>query len=132
VNEEYSDLRSTLIGWEALLAREEDAFEHYKKSNQINNEAESDGIIDNEEDEPDLLMYAGMFRTAMDWLQDAGEFMKSPTNHYIQDIVHNDVKDETAAPKISCTPKNQAHISSAESDDSSNSNDNSDDDESSG
>ena len=28
-------------------------------------------------------MYAGMFRTAMDWLQDAGEFLKEPSFDYV-------------------------------------------------
>ena len=28
-------------------------------------------------------MYAGMFRTAMDWLEDAGEFLKIPNNDFV-------------------------------------------------
>jgi len=42
-----------------------------------------DGGDDEDEEGPDVPMYAGMFRTAMDWLQDAGEFLKEPLFDYV-------------------------------------------------
>jgi hypothetical protein len=92
--EDYGNVRSALLGWETRLASEEEV---YEKEKALNKELESDDNImesgnneEEEEEEPDLLMYAGMFRTAMDWLQDAGEFKKSPVDDYIVTVAASD------------------------------------------
>ena len=83
-DDEYSDLQSILSGWETKLAEEEETYEKDGKTRTSSDEDDGDA----EDEEPDLLMYSGMFRTAMDWLQDAGEFKKSPKDDYIvQDVV---------------------------------------------
>ncbi|KAL7486179.1 hypothetical protein ACHAW6_011771 [Cyclotella cf. meneghiniana] len=108
VGHEHVLSKADLLSWEAKLALEEEAFEKkrnskdsLKKDCHTSEEHSSD-----EEEEPDLLMYAGMFRTAMDWLQDAGEFLKTPTYHYIKEVERERVED-------------LAHISSVEGEDKS-------------
>lgn len=93
---QYKDVRSVLLGWETRLAKEEEVYEKEKESTK--EMSESGDIMESgdnkeEEEEPDLLMYAGMFRTAMDWLQDAGEFKKSPTDNYIVTVANDDRKE---------------------------------------
>eukprot|EP00984_Skeletonema_dohrnii_P027287 scaffold16815_cov94-Skeletonema_dohrnii-CCMP3373.AAC.1 len=61
--------------------------------NESDNE-ESSNPDEEDEEEPDSLMYAGMFRTAMDWLQDAGEFLQAPSYDFISTEDNSDEKDE--------------------------------------
>ena len=92
--------KADLRRWESQLNAEEEEFDlernaREKKLNETrdqigysNNSDSAAGIDEDEgdeedEDELDVVMYAGMFRTAMDWLQDAGEFLKEPTFEYI-------------------------------------------------
>ena len=83
------DARTQLQSWEKLLGRIEEDFEaaEKEKEEQEGTEAGSDaddnqgeaGDNDSEDynpEEPDLLMYTGMFRTAMDMLTDAGELLR--------------------------------------------------------
>jgi hypothetical protein len=79
--------KADLLSWETQLAKEEEVFEKERgekeqSRNDDYNDDREEGSNDDEE-EPDLLMYAGMFRTAMDWLTDAGEFLKAPSYEYL-------------------------------------------------
>ena len=105
-----ADLKAILSSWETKLAKEEESYEQEKESDSGNDEQVS---VDQheEEEEPDLLMYSGMFRTAMDWLQDAGEFIKSPTDHYIQHVVQEKMKREDA-PNYPIVEEDDAQITS--------------------
>eukprot|EP00568_Trieres_chinensis_P003449 CAMPEP_0183303612 /NCGR_PEP_ID=MMETSP0160_2-20130417/8979_1 /TAXON_ID=2839 ORGANISM="Odontella Sinensis, Strain Grunow 1884" /NCGR_SAMPLE_ID=MMETSP0160_2 /ASSEMBLY_ACC=CAM_ASM_000250 /LENGTH=467 /DNA_ID=CAMNT_0025466535 /DNA_START=12 /DNA_END=1415 /DNA_ORIENTATION=- len=64
-----------LESWEEDLKKAED---DYVASRQLREteEEDEDGQSD-DEDEPDVLMYTGMFRTAMDMLQEAGAFVEA-------------------------------------------------------
>ena len=94
------EARTQLQSWEALLARIEKDFEATEKDNKIE---ETGGTVDDdrseEEDndtssedynpeEADLLMYTGMFRTAMDMLTDAGELLR------VVEVSSNDYEEE--------------------------------------
>jgi len=99
--------KADLLCWEGRLNEEEEEFERrgqkekedgsltMKDEAQAENESDDDDNDncddassqgDDDEDllDPDVPMYAGMFRTAMDWLQDAGEFLKEPSFDYIR------------------------------------------------
>ena len=109
---EISDARDNLtkedlMSWESKLAKEEEEYERERneredmKANESDNEESSNP--DEDEEEPDSLMYAGMFRTAMDWLQDAGEFLQTPSYDFITDVDNpdeeNEVDDQDASPE---------------------------------
>ena len=92
------EARTQLQSWEALLARIEKDFEATEKDNK---KEETGGTVDDdrseEEDndsedynpeEADLLMYTGMFRTAMDMLTDAGELLR------VVEVTSNDSEEE--------------------------------------
>jgi len=101
--------RADLLSWESKLNKEEEEFEKdrtereeqklalsLKKDGTIDyghNSEEEEGENDPEE-KPDVVMYAGMFRTAMDWLQDAGEFLKAPSYDYVDELPQSDAKDD--------------------------------------
>ena len=81
------EARTQLQSWEALLGRIEEDFEASEKEKEKEKEADVDNNEAKEEEEendtedynpeePDLLMYTGMFRTAMDMLTDAGELLR--------------------------------------------------------
>jgi hypothetical protein len=80
------EARTQLQSWEALLGRIEEDFEDAEKqkkeeaageaANGDKNEGEDNDSQDYNPEEPDLLMYTGMFRTAMDMLTDAGELLR--------------------------------------------------------
>ena len=80
------EARTQLQSWEVLLARIEKDFEATEKDKKREEKGENvDDDQSEEEDndsedynpeEPDLLMYTGMFRTAMDMLTDAGELLR--------------------------------------------------------
>lgn len=82
-----------LMSWESKLAKEEEAYEIERNEKEEMMESRMANESDNDESshqdgeendvEPDSLMYAGMFRTAMDWLQDAGEFLQAPSYDFI-------------------------------------------------
>jgi len=79
--------KSVLTNWETGLNREEEEYERLQKEvkgegGEDNNDESQDS---SDEQEPDTFMYAGMFRTAMDWLQDAGEFLKSPEFDFVNE-----------------------------------------------
>jgi len=91
--------KADLLCWEGRLNVEEEEFERARKEREdrwalSGKDAGGDGYDasgrgdddGDEEDEegPDVPMYAGMFRTAMDWLQDAGEFLKEPSFDYVR------------------------------------------------
>ena len=90
--------KADLLSWENKLSKEEEEFERGRTEKEqrlqsSRDEIGNDGDSNNEEEEeekeeeePDVVMYAGMFRTAMDWLQDAGEFLKAPTFDYVNEI----------------------------------------------
>lgn len=100
-NDDDDDDRLTkadLLNWEHKLNKEEEEFEterNEKEKAKLSLKLSDDGTIDygeeydnegdDEEEEPDVVMYAGMFRTAMTWLEDAGEFRKAPTYDYINE-----------------------------------------------
>ena len=86
----YMDLKAILSKWETKLAKEEEYYAQEQESDSGNDEQGEE----EKEEQPDLLMYSGMFRTAMDWLQDAGEFIKSPTECYIQHIVEENERED--------------------------------------
>jgi hypothetical protein len=87
--------KSDLLCWESRLQKEVQDFEKERKekkdltSTDVGEDADHDedisgnGDDNDEEEEPDVLMYAGMFRTSMDWLEDAGEFLKEPSFAYV-------------------------------------------------
>ena len=98
--------KTDLLSWDSKLNKEEEEHERerdekknekqqqWEKQQRWSSQQESDeGVLDNDatsddednEDEPDVVMYAGMFRTAMDWLQDGGEFLKEPSFDYIME-----------------------------------------------
>ena len=99
--------KEDLMSWESKLAKEEEEYERERneredmKANESDNEESSNP--DEDEEEPDSLMYAGMFRTAMDWLQDAGEFLQTPSYDFITDVDNpdeeNEVDDQDASPE---------------------------------
>ena len=114
VDDEEGDLKNILSGWETKLAEEEEAYEKQVKERTTSNE-EDDG--DAEDEEPDVLMYSGMFRTAMDWLQDAGEFKKSPTDDYIiQNVVQNHIEEDEPNNNSSAILDDNVESSSGRSD----------------
>ena len=92
-----------LMSWESKLATEEEAYERERNQKAdkdmiasvevYENDNEESSNHDVEDEEPDPLMYAGMFRTAMDWLQDAGEFLQAPSYDFINSK-DNDDKEE--------------------------------------
>lgn len=126
--EDDNGIRDILTGWEGKLAKEEEAFEQEKTdAKESTDESESvDNHAEDEEEEPDLLMYAGMFRTAMDWLQDAGEFKKSSSDDYIMNDQHQEEEES-----VSQDVKDDAQNNSSDGEDSndSESEESSDDDE---
>jgi len=76
--------RADLLSWETKLTVEEEEHERKRKEKEQkmrHQEEEKDGRGEDndEEEELDVVMYGGMFRTAMDWLQDAGEFLREPS-----------------------------------------------------
>ena len=104
--------KADLLCWEGRLNVEEEEFERARKEMEDqwalsgndagveascngNGDGDGDGDGDDasgrgdnggdevDEEGPDVPMYAGMFRTAMDWLQDAGEFLKEPSFDYV-------------------------------------------------
>ena len=81
--------KSDLTSWEIGLNREEEAYEQLQREFKDEGGEDEGGEDDDESqgssDKPDTFMYAGMFRTAMDWLQDAGEFLKSPEFDYLNE-----------------------------------------------
>jgi hypothetical protein len=95
--------KADLLCWESQLINEEDAFESERNAkekklkekrdqrdqsgNCSDEDLEEDEDGDDDEEKLDVVMYAGMFRTAMDWLHDAGEFLKEPTYEYITNVV---------------------------------------------
>ena len=102
-NPEDKLVKADLMIWERKLALEEEDYERERnekeqmKANEETNESDNEESSHREEDdeeEPDSLMYAGMFRTAMDWLQDAGEFLQAPTYDFISSEDNADEKDE--------------------------------------
>ena len=66
--------RKRLRSWEADLARIEADFQATEE--EAEKEEEEEDQKEEEEEAPDLLMYTGMFRTAMDMLSDAGELLR--------------------------------------------------------
>lgn len=96
-------MKADLMIWESKLAKEEEEYERERNEKEDMKAAEKNDESDNEEsskhdeedeEEPDSLMYAGMFRTAMDWLQDAGEFLQAPSYDFITNEDNTDEKDE--------------------------------------
>ncbi|KAL7461331.1 hypothetical protein ACHAXS_001750 [Conticribra weissflogii] len=87
--------KKDLLCWETKLSKEEESFEkeRIEKEDMLKafGEIEDERNDDNDE-EPDLLMYAGMFRTAMDWLQDAGKFLQPPSYEYLNDVENKEKK----------------------------------------
>eukprot|EP00804_Cyclotella_cryptica_P001073 CCRYP_008367-RA/>CCRYP_008367-RA protein AED:0.03 eAED:0.03 QI:124/1/1/1/1/0.5/2/143/575 len=110
--------KADLLSWEAKLAKEEEAFEKERNAKESLNEGDSvSGEHSlNEEEEPDLLMYAGMFRTAMDWLQDAGEFLKSPTYNYIKEVEKKRIEDDSNVSSVEGDGDSVSDDSSSSSD----------------
>ncbi|KAL3767277.1 hypothetical protein ACHAW5_002080 [Stephanodiscus triporus] len=113
--------KADLLCWEGRLNEEEEEFERQdrkkkgdgsltkKDEAQAENESDDDdgddcddasGQGDDDDDfvDPDVPMYAGMFRTAMDWLQDAGEFLKEPSFDYVRRT-----RDETSGEEDDAT-----------------------------
>jgi hypothetical protein len=108
--------KADLLRWESQLNREEEEFELERnaKDTKLNewraqreesgncdndtgsdkDQEEDDGEEEEEEEDLDVVMYAGMFRTAMDWLQDAGEFLKEPTFEYITNVKECAMEDD--------------------------------------
>jgi hypothetical protein len=100
--------KADLLCWEGRLSREVEEFERLER-----NEGEDRGGVvsseeytgaenddDNDDDDDikegtDVAMYAGMFRTAMDWLQDAGEFLREPSFDYVRRTGKDDDDDES-------------------------------------
>ncbi|KAL3808184.1 hypothetical protein ACHAXA_009539 [Cyclostephanos tholiformis] len=88
--------KADLLCWEVRLNGEEEEFERRERKEKGGGRGISPGQcagLDNEDDNddvddidkgPDVAMYAGMFRTAMDWLQDAGEFLREPSYNYVR------------------------------------------------
>ena len=89
--------KADLLCWEERLNREVEEFERLER----NEKEDGGGIVSTEEyagaendddndvnedieEGPDVTMFAGMFRTAMDWLQDAGEFLRTPSFEYVR------------------------------------------------
>eukprot|EP00985_Skeletonema_marinoi_P027421 scaffold22454_cov146-Skeletonema_marinoi.AAC.6 len=102
-NAEDKLVKADLMSWESKLAKEEEEYErerNEKEDMKANEEViesdneESSNHEEEDEEEPDSLMYAGMFRTAMDWLQDAGEFLQAPSYDFISTEDNTDEKDE--------------------------------------
>jgi hypothetical protein len=124
-------LKDVLMGWEARLADEEEAYEKEGSEKASLKEAEestdaTESVDDEEDEEPDLLMYAGMFRTAMDWLQDAGEFKQSPTDDYIRFV--GATESDNAPASATAEDDNKQNTSSDDSDSADDSDDDSDED----
>jgi len=94
-NEEEDRLtKADLLSWERKLNKEEEMYEKERNEKEQQKLAlkvsQEDGKIDygkdpedDDDDDLDVVMYAGMFRTAMDWLSDAGELLKAPNYDYI-------------------------------------------------
>lgn len=96
----YRLTKTDLRCWENQLQREEQDFEKERKekkdltSTDVGENAGLDedvsGEGDDDEEKPDVLMYAGMFRTSMDLLEDAGEFLKEPSFAYVTTMAETD------------------------------------------
>lgn len=106
-NEEEDRLtKADLLSWESKLNKEEEVYEKERNEKEQKKLAlkvsQEDGKIDygkdteDDEDDLDVVMYAGMFRTAMDWLSDAGELLKSPNYDYIIEQPNNVEEEEDA------------------------------------
>mmetsp|Transcript_9369 Transcript_9369/g.20149 ORF Transcript_9369/g.20149 Transcript_9369/m.20149 type:complete len:593 (-) Transcript_9369:190-1968(-) len=78
--------KADLLSWETKLSKEEESFDEKRNEQEEIQKTEDDIEGGRNDQEPDLLMYAGMFRTGMDWLQDAGDFLKSPSYAYLNDV----------------------------------------------
>eukprot|EP00978_Attheya_sp_CCMP212_P029119 scaffold102442_cov54-Attheya_sp.AAC.3 len=79
-----SSISKADLDWSTKLAVIEEEYEasHNFEDEQATDEEDNAPQLvvledDSEEEKHDLLMYAGMFRTAMDMLEDAGEFVKT-------------------------------------------------------
>ena len=90
-NVDEGEIKSVLTSWEIGLNQEVEDYEQLQKEVKGEGGEEDDDESQGSSDEPDTFMYAGMFRTAMDWLEDAGEFLKPPEFDYI-----NEQSTETA------------------------------------
>jgi len=101
--------KADLLSWESKLNKEEEVYEKERNEKEQQKLAlkvsKEDGKIDygndpeEDDEELDVVMYAGMFRTAMDWLSDAGELLKSPNYDYIidQPVEEDNANDEDVA-----------------------------------
>merc|ERR1712127_827082 len=94
--------KADLLSWESKLNAEGEDYERerHEKEERLSFEEADGGSTEKDEDmqdeEPDVVMYAGMFRTAMDWLQDAGEFLKEPSFDYLNMTDEPSENDEGA------------------------------------
>jgi len=125
--------KADLMSWESKLAKEEEEYERERNEKEEMKATEEVSVSgddessnrdeDEDEEEPDSLMYAGMFRTAMDWLQDAGEFLQAPSFDFInsQDTTDekNDVNDPTTNEISNEDRQNGSDASGSGTDDSS-------------
>ena len=100
--------KADLLSWDDKLNMEEEEYERERdekekekqqQQQQLSQQESDNEASENEddEDEPDVVMYAGMFRTAMDWLQDAGEFLKEPSFDYIIQAENEAIEEEEEA-----------------------------------
>lgn len=123
-------MKADLMSWERKLATEEEDYERERNEKEDmkateevqesdNDESSNDDNDDEDEEEPDSLMYAGMFRTAMDWLQDAGEFLQAPSYDFISSEDNTDEKDEVNDTTANQPTSNGIDVSGSGTDDSS-------------
>lgn len=123
-------MKADLMSWERKLATEEEDYERERNEKEDmkateevqesdNDESSNDDNDDEDEEEPDSLMYAGMFRTAMDWLQDAGEFLQAPSYDFISSEDNTDEKDEVNDTTANQQTSNGIDVSGSGTDDSS-------------
>mmetsp|Transcript_27635 Transcript_27635/g.49782 ORF Transcript_27635/g.49782 Transcript_27635/m.49782 type:complete len:696 (+) Transcript_27635:17-2104(+) len=85
--------KADLLSWETKLSKEEEEHELERTEKERppqeydrdGKNDESDDGSNEDEEEPDVVMFGGMFRTSMDWLQDAGDFLKQPSFDYLND-----------------------------------------------
>jgi len=130
-NDESSDAnaedrltKADLMSWESKLAKEEEEYERERNEKEdvkateevctSGNDESSNHVEDEGDDEPDSLMYAGMFRTAMDWLQDAGEFLQAPSFDYINSKDNTDEKNEIIYPTTANETSNEDRLNESE------------------
>mmetsp|Transcript_3087 Transcript_3087/g.6786 ORF Transcript_3087/g.6786 Transcript_3087/m.6786 type:complete len:678 (-) Transcript_3087:123-2156(-) len=88
--------KADLLRWETQLTKEEEEFEEERNEREkllLSGEGQDESEKEEEEEEPDVVMYAGMFRTAMDWLQDAGDFLKEPSYDFVNPAVEEEGAD---------------------------------------